>query len=74
MNGLLLNSMEEKTPIEIIYLSDKGEISFRTVIVKKVEQYRIHVYCLTKQQPRIFKRANILSAAKSRGRRAVNHA
>lgn len=35
MNGLLLASKEEQMPIELMYISRKGDITHRTVIVKK---------------------------------------
>lgn len=73
MNGLLLTSKEEKMPIEIMYISNKGEISHRTILVKDIQPDYIKGYCLTKKQPRLFKRSNILSAAKKRDR-GVNYA
>jgi hypothetical protein len=33
MKGLLKTSKEEKTPIEIMYISSKGDISHRNIIV-----------------------------------------
>ncbi|PAD67131.1 hypothetical protein CHH83_20600 [Bacillus sp. 7586-K] len=74
MNRLLLTSKEEKMPIEIMYISSKGEISHRTILVKDILPDYIKGFCLIKQQPRIFKRSNILSAAKKRDRKGVNYA
>lgn len=74
MNGLFLYSMEEKTPIEMIYFSSKGQITFRTIIVKKIEPDKIYAYCLIKHQPRIFLRVNILSVAKQRKQRLEKYA
>lgn len=74
MNGLLLTSKEEKMPIEIMYISSKGAISHRTIIVKDIKGDSVSAYCLSKQQPRIFKLSNILSAAKQRYRKGVNYA
>lgn len=64
MNGLLKTSIEEKIPIEIMYISNKGNISHRTIIVKEIQSEYIKAYCLSKQQPRLFNLSNILSAAK----------
>ncbi|MFC0271143.1 hypothetical protein ACFFIX_06715 [Metabacillus herbersteinensis] len=66
MNGLLLTSKEEQMPIEIMYMSNKGEISHRKVIVKGIQEDTIRGYCLTRRQTRLFKRSNILSAARVR--------
>lgn len=74
MNGLLKTSKEEKMPIEIMYISNKGDISHRTIIVKDIQNEYIKAICLSKQQPRIFNKSNILSAAKQRYRKGVNYA
>ena len=74
MYRLLQTSKEEKMPIELMYLSTKGEITHRTILVKDIQENVIHAYCLLKQQPRIFKRSNILSVAHHRARRGVRYA
>ena len=74
MNGLFLTSMEQQIPVEIMYISSKGTITDRLIIVKGIEENYIRAYCLTKRQPRIFILANILSAAKRKTRRGVNYA
>jgi len=66
MNGLLLTSKKEKLPIELMYLSKQGDISHRLVIVREIQKDYIKAYCFYKKQPRTFKRANILAAAKPR--------
>jgi predicted DNA-binding transcriptional regulator YafY len=74
VNGLFETSKEEQMPIEIIYISGKGKITHRTIVVKEVQSEYIKAFCLIKQQPRIFKRSNILSAAKPRVRYKLNYA
>jgi hypothetical protein len=74
MNGLFEKSLEEKLPLEIMYLSNKGEITHRTVIVNDIQEDYIKVFCLSKRQPRIFKRSNILSTAKPRIRKGAIYA
>lgn len=74
MNGLLQRSKEEKFPVEIIYLSNTGEITQRTIIVKEIQNEYIKAFCLLKQQPRLFNRSNILSAAKRRIKNNVHYA
>ncbi|MBO1515072.1 hypothetical protein [Metabacillus bambusae] len=66
MTGLLFTSKEDQMPIELMYISGKGDITHRTVIVRDIQDDYIKAFCLTKQQPRLFKRSNILSAAKVR--------
>lgn len=74
MNGLLMTSKEEQLPIEIMYLSKSGEITHRTVVVKDIQPDYIKGYCFLKQQPRLFKRSNILSASKKINRKGVYYA
>lgn len=74
MNGLLKTSKEENMPIEIMYISGKGDISHRTIIVKEILTDHIKAFCLSKQQPRIFNKSNILSAAKPRISKNYNYA
>ncbi|HEF1898078.1 hypothetical protein ACTFSP_30425 [Bacillus cereus group sp. MYBK108-2] len=66
MNHLLKCSFNQKIPIELIYLKDAGDFSQRIVIVRKIYEDRILVYCMQKQQVRMLKLANILSADKVR--------
>lgn len=68
MKGLLERSKEQQMPIEIIYLSEKWELTQRTVIVNEVREKYIKAFCFSKQQVRIFKLDNILSAAKPKRR------
>lgn len=63
MKVLLEKSKIQQMPIEMIYLSEKGFLTQRTIIVKEVNEHYIKVYCFSKQQIRIFKTGNILSAA-----------
>lgn len=74
MNGLLQMSKEEKLPIEIIYISNAGELTHRSIIVKEIQGDIIKAYCLLKQQPRLFNRSNILSAAKQRMKNQFKYA
>ncbi|MGX6442214.1 WYL domain-containing protein [Neobacillus sp. K501] len=61
MEGLLLRSIEEKMPLEMIYLSEDNQISQRKLLVKEVNNEYILAYCLLRKQIRTFKRENILS-------------
>ncbi|HDR7286589.1 hypothetical protein [Bacillus paranthracis] len=66
MNHLLKYSLDQKIPIELIYLKGSGDFSQRTVIVRKIYADRVLVYCMQKQQVRTLKLANILSIDKVR--------
>ncbi|MFI8710096.1 hypothetical protein ACIGHG_24335 [Bacillus sp. NPDC077411] len=66
MNHLLKCSLNQKIPIELIYLKGSRDFSQRTVIVRKIYEDRVLVYCMQKQQVRTLKLANILSVDKVR--------
>jgi predicted DNA-binding transcriptional regulator YafY len=61
MDGLLLRSIEENIPLEMIYLSRDQQISQRKLLVKAVNDEYIRAYCLLRKQIRTFRRENILS-------------
>lgn len=61
MDGLLLRSIEENFPLEMIYLSRDQQISQRKLLVKEVNDEYITAYCLLRKQMRTFRRENILS-------------
>lgn len=61
MEGLLIRSIEQHMPLEMIYLADNQEITQRTLIIKEVTDEYIKAYCLLRKQVRTFKRDNILS-------------
>lgn len=61
MNQMLFRAMTEKLPLEIIYLSAKGKITQRTIIIKEIRHARIRAYCFLRKQMRYFLIHNILS-------------
>ncbi|MCI1745118.1 MAG: hypothetical protein LKI07_12730 [Heyndrickxia oleronia] len=63
MKGLLLRAVETHEKLEMIYLSNKGEISQRVIRVEKVGDQSFRAYCYTRKQVRTFKLNNILSIA-----------
>ncbi|GIN38435.1 WYL domain-containing protein [Heyndrickxia oleronia] len=63
MKGLLLRAIEAHEKLEMIYLSNKGEITQRVVRVEKVGDQSFRAYCYTRKQVRTFKISNILSIA-----------
>ncbi|MEH7117373.1 hypothetical protein V7128_08120 [Neobacillus vireti] len=74
MDGILIRSIEEHMPIEMIYLAENQELSQRKLIVKEINDNYIRAYCLLRKQMRTFKRENILSIMpESRSQRPYLH-
>ena len=63
MKGLLFRAVESHEKLEMIYLSNKGEITQRIIQVEKVGDQSFRAYCYTRKQVRTFKLSNILSIA-----------
>ncbi|MFD9624669.1 hypothetical protein [Peribacillus muralis] len=62
MKYILRKHMEEKAPLEIIYLSEQGKITQRKIQVVEIYPGHIHAFCFLRQTKRTFKLNNILSA------------
>ncbi|AZB42583.1 hypothetical protein CEF21_09950 [Bacillus sp. FJAT-42376] len=62
MGIILSKSLETKKPIQVIYLSSRGEITQRPIIVLKKSAESITARCLLKGELRVFKLERILSA------------
>jgi predicted DNA-binding transcriptional regulator YafY len=69
VRGLLLNALENQEPLEIIYLSDRGELSQRVIVLESVGDTHIRAFCKLRKQWRIFKLSNILSIRLAKERR-----
>ncbi len=61
MKGLLLRSLEEHMPIEMIYISSNNQITQRKIVVTEINPSTIRAYCYLRRQTRLFKLDNILS-------------
>lgn len=61
MDGLLIRSIEQHIPLEMIYQAENHQITQRTLIIKEITDEYIIAYCLLRKQIRTFKRVNILS-------------
>jgi predicted DNA-binding transcriptional regulator YafY len=59
-------SIEKQVPIEIIYLSQRGEFSHRKVLVKKINGEKMRAYCYLRNQIRTFSLDRVLSASWSK--------
>ncbi|ALC91818.1 hypothetical protein AM500_20025 [Bacillus sp. FJAT-18017] len=69
MNGMLLRSMKENMPLEVIYLSKKNELTQRKMIIRGVKGNDVYAFCLLRRKMRTFKLENILSAMPEKPRR-----
>lgn len=74
MKGLLERAKEQHAQIDLIYLSEKGDFSHRTVIVNEINETHIRAFCFSRRQVRSFKISNILSAAKVKRKGGVKYA
>jgi predicted DNA-binding transcriptional regulator YafY len=61
MEKLLKKCLEQNKLVEIIYLSESGVISQRTIKLENVTPMYIKGFCFLRNQKRTFKTANILS-------------
>lgn len=61
MKGLLLRALESGEVLEMIYQSDKGELSQRRIKVLDITNGTIKAFCLLRNRQRFFKTTNILS-------------
>ncbi len=61
MNGLLKRAAESGDTYEMIYMSDKNDISQRKIKVLDVSGGRFRAYCFLRKTQRIFKISNVLS-------------
>ena len=62
MKYIIRKHMEEKVPLEIIYLSENGKITQRRIEVLEVYPGYIRAFCFLRRTKRTFKTENILSA------------
>ncbi|EIJ79093.1 hypothetical protein PB1_16089 [Bacillus methanolicus PB1] len=61
MNGLLKRALESGETLEMIYLSDKNQLSQRKIKVVDISSNTFRAYCFSRRQPRTFKKSNVLS-------------
>ncbi|OIU72470.1 hypothetical protein [Rossellomorea aquimaris] len=62
MNKLLIRSLTEQSPVEIIYMADPDKTTKRKVIIKKVNVDSVTAYCFLRKQLRTFRIDCILAA------------
>ena len=61
MKNKLLYAMEKNQVVEMIYLSNSGQISQRRINILKVNETSVVAYCLLRKTHRTFSYNNILS-------------
>jgi predicted DNA-binding transcriptional regulator YafY len=61
MKSFLSRCHLNKIPVEIIYISNNGQVSQRTISIKDINESTIRAYCLLRKTQRVFKLENILS-------------
>lgn len=61
MNAFLLRSQREELPLVIMYQTQDGTITKRTIIVKSLSSSAVYAYCFYRKQNRRFLLSNILA-------------
>ncbi|UJW57790.1 hypothetical protein HXZ66_10435 [Bacillus sp. A116_S68] len=61
MEGVLKRSVEMASPVEMIYMSNKGLVTKRTLTIHKITNDSVTGFCHLRKQIRHFKKQNILS-------------
>ncbi|MGD7046244.1 transcriptional regulator [Jeotgalibacillus proteolyticus] len=57
-----LRAMEQNLVVEMIYLSDRNEISHRKIKILQLNEYSMVAYCYLRKTRRTFSYRNILSS------------
>jgi predicted DNA-binding transcriptional regulator YafY len=63
MMGIIQRAIESGTKLEMIYVSNKNEITHRTVKIKSVGIDSFKAYCYLRKTQRTFMIQNVLSIA-----------
>lgn len=61
MNGVLLRAIEQKLPVELIYLDFNHKITQRKVLPHEIKGRYVRAYCHLRKSTRLFILDNILS-------------
>ncbi|MBM7551881.1 hypothetical protein [Thalassobacillus pellis] len=61
MEGLLNRAQVEKQRLEMIYLTEKGTLTQRTIRILSVDKDQFLAFCYVRKEVRSFKRSNVLS-------------
>jgi predicted DNA-binding transcriptional regulator YafY len=63
VRGLLMRAVESGEHLEMIYMSNKSEITQRVIKVDTLKGDSLRAFCFTRHRVRTFKISNILSIA-----------
>ncbi|KQL54553.1 hypothetical protein AN964_14320 [Heyndrickxia shackletonii] len=66
MKGILLRALDSGMKLEMIYISNNNEITYRTIKVLSVEIDSFKAYCYLRKKQRTFVIKNILSIGPER--------
>ncbi|MBM7586568.1 putative DNA-binding transcriptional regulator YafY [Bacillus pakistanensis] len=66
MRSKLIRFQLEQSPVEMIYLSEKGICTKRTIIIKELNVKTLRAYCYYRRNIRTFKLDQILAIEKKR--------
>ncbi|MTH53142.1 hypothetical protein GKZ89_06925 [Bacillus mangrovi] len=72
MNYHLQFSKDHQEPVQIIYMSEKGVLSQRNIIVTKIAGNHVTAHCLLRGGVRIFRKDLILSAGSRSSRKKIS--
>lgn len=61
MIKLLQRSINEKIPLEMMYLSSRNQITHRKVLIHEIKGSSFRAYCYVRKQPRLFSIENVLA-------------
>jgi predicted DNA-binding transcriptional regulator YafY len=61
MKTYLLQCQMNQSPVEMMYISESGVISHRTITIKEIYDTTLRAYCHLRRTSRVFKLENILS-------------
>lgn len=61
MIKLLQRSINEKLPLEMMYLSSRNQITHRKVLIHDIKGSSFRAYCYLRKQPRLFSIENVLA-------------
>lgn len=73
MKQQVMKAYQRNQPVDIIYVSKKGEMTKRRIKILKVYDGLFMAYCFTKHSPRTFLYENVLALilGMRKGRKAV---
>ncbi|CAM3667670.1 WYL domain-containing protein [Mesobacillus zeae] len=61
MNGILRRAIENKQPVEMIYVSSDNKMTQRKAFIQEFNEDYVKAYCFLRKSTRVFKLSRILS-------------